>query len=233
MKLLSLVTLLLFLAVPAQAQLGFATLEHDFGKIQEGAKVTYTFVVTNRGANPLTIRSVRPSCGCTTPSFTADPIEPGGAGEIVVEFNSAGRPGPFRKSIGVMAEAGEKEVGETLYILGDVKRESLTAGVPQGHLLFDADAHDFGAVAADAQVSHVFKVQHTGARPIKIEEVKTYPEGLHVVTPDGPIFAEDLVDIRVTVPAGAADGDFDYAIVLKTDDEAQPTKSLRLTGAMR
>lgn len=224
--------LLLFVAAPTQAQLGFATAEHDFGDIEEGAEVTYTFVVTNRGRDPLTLRSVRPSCGCTTPSFTAEPIEPGGAGELVVAFDSAGRPGPFRKSIHVTAAAGDKQIAETLYITGDVQRPSLTSGVPQGHLLFDADAHDFGPVSADEQVSHVFTVQHTGTRPVRIKEVKTYPDGLHVVAPTDPIFADDVVEVRVTVPAGAAQGPFDYAVVLTTDDDAQPTKSLRLTGTM-
>lgn len=233
LKLTSLLALLLFIAAPASAQLGFATTTHDFGAIDEGETVAYTFVLTNRGGEPLTLRSVRPSCGCTTPSFTTEPIEPGGAGEIVVEFNSQGRPGPFRKSIGVTAMAGEKAVNETLYITGDVKQPGLSEGVAQGSLLFDTDAHDFGPVALDQQVSHVFKVQHTGTRPVRITEAKTYPDGLHVVFPDGPIFADDLVDVRVTVPAGAADGDFDYAIVLQTDDEDQPSKSLRLTGTMR
>lgn len=233
LKLTSFLALLLFVAAPAFAQLGFATTTHDFGAIEEGRTVAYTFVLTNRGGEPLTLRSVRPSCGCTTPSFTTEPIEPGGAGEIVVEFDSQGRPGPFRKSIGVTAVAGEKTVNETLYITGDVQQPGLAGGVVQGHLLFDTDAHDFGPVAADQQISHVFKVQHTGDRPIRISEATTYPEGLHVAFPDGPIFADDLVDVRVTVPAGIASGDFDYAIVLKTDDADQPSKSLRLTGTMR
>ena len=233
MRLLSVALLFAFvLALPVQAQLGFAVLEHDFGEIVEGEKPVYTFVLTNRGDVPLTIRRVRPSCGCTTPSFTTTPIEPGGAGEIVVEYNSQGRPGTFRRSVGVVAEVGEKTVEETLYILGDVRRPSLETGVAQGNLLFDADEHDFGAVSDEQQVSHVFEVQHTGGRPVKIESVTTYPDGLHVVAPDTPIFADDLVEVRVTVPAGAAQGPFDYAIVLKTDDEAQPTKSLRLTGTM-
>ena len=233
LKLTSLLALLLFIAAPASAQLGFATTTHDFGAIDEGETVAYTFVLTNRGEHPLTLRSVRPSCGCTTPSFTTTPIEPGGSGEIVVEFDSQGRPGPFRKTIGVTAVAGEKTVNETLTIAGDVQQPGLSDGIAQGRLLFDADAHDFGPVEADQQVSHVFKVQHTGGRPIRISEATTYPGGLHVVFPEDPVFAGDLVDVRVTVPAGAASGDFDYAVVLQTDDADQPSKSLRLTGTMR
>lgn len=227
---LPLVALFLLLAAPAAAQLSFGTTTHDFGEIAEGVEVRHAFVLTNEGEAPLTLRSVRPSCGCTTPSFTTEAIAPGGTGEVVVAFDSEGRPGPFRKSIYVSADAGGEPVEQTLYITGRVEHETLTTGVPQGNVLFDADAFDFGTVAAGRPVTRVFKMQHTGQRPIRITEVRAQPEGLDVAVPTAPVFAGDLVDIRATVPAEAVAGPFDYAIVLVTDDEAQPTKSLRLTG---
>ena len=207
LKPLALLAFLLALAAPAHAQLSFAATTHDFGEIQEGLEPAHTFILTNEGAEPLKLRAVRPSCGCTTPSFTTDEIAPGATGEIVVAFDSQGRPGPFRKSIHVVAEAGGgATVEETLYITGDVKRESLTAGVTQGNVLFDKDAFDFGRVAADRQVSHVFKMQHTGQRPIRITEVTSHPDGLHVIYPTTPVFAGDLVNIHVTIPAETAAG---------------------------
>lgn len=230
LKSLFVLTVAVLFAVPAHAQLSFATTTHDFGTMQEGAKPDYTFIFANDGQVPLKIRSVRPSCGCTTPSFTADPIAPGQTGEIVVAYNSQGRPGPFRKSIRVTAEAGDVKMDETLYITGDVEQETLTTGAPQGNVLFDTDAFDLGPVAADQQVTHVFKMQHAGTRPIRISAARSYPEGLRIIFPTTPVFADDLVDIRVTVPASAAEGNFDYAVVLTTDDETQPAKSLRLTG---
>ncbi len=220
------------LAMPAHAQLTFATTTHDFGGITEGAMATYTFTFTNDGAVPLKLRSVRPSCGCTAPTFTTDSVAPGATGEIVIAYNSQGRPGPFRKSIQVTAEAGDATAEETLYITGDVARETISAamGAPQGHVVFDTDTFDLGPIAGDQQVTHVFKMQHAGTKPIRITEAKSYPEGLRIVYPTTPVFADDLVSIRVTVPAGTTGG-FDYAVVLTTDDDVQPTKSLRLTGA--
>jgi hypothetical protein len=219
------------LAVPAQAQLSFATTTHDFGGITEGAAATHTFIFTNDGAVPLKLRSVRPSCGCTAPTFTTDAVAPGETGEIVIVYDSQGRPGPFRKSIQVTAEAGNAAVDETLYIVGDVARETISAaaGAPQGNVVFDTDAFDLGTVTSDQSVTHVFKMQHAGTKPIRITEAKSYPDGLRIVYPTTPVFADDLVSIRVTVPPGTS-GDLDYAVVLTTDDDAQPTKSLRLTG---
>ncbi len=231
-KLLALLALLV-LALPAQAQLAFTTPTHDFGKVQEGEVPTYTFVFSNDGDEALTLRDVNPACGCTTPSFTTEAIAPGGTGEIVVVYNSEDRPGPFRKSIRVTATMGDETLTETLYITGKVQRDVLTEGVAEGNLLFDTDAFDLGPVPTDQQTTHVFKMQHIGTRPIRITEAKSVPEGLRVVYPNTPVFAGDLVPLRVTLRAGAEEGDFDYAIVLTTDDEAQPTKSLRLTGTVQ
>ncbi|MEM1043747.1 MAG: DUF1573 domain-containing protein [Bacteroidota bacterium] len=220
----------LALAAPASAQLAFTATTHDFGVLQEGEAPTYTFAFENEGRAPLTLTAVRPSCGCTTPSFTTEAVAPGGTGEIVVAYDSEGRPGPFRKSVRVTAEAGGETLAETLYITGTVEREAITDGVAEGNLLFDTDAVDLGPVPADRQTTHVFRMQHTGTRPIRIAEAKSVPEGLRIAYPNTPIFAGDLVPLRVTLRAGSPAGDFDYAIVLTTDDEAQPTKSLRLTG---
>ena len=232
MKSLLVLAVAVLLAVPARAQLSFATSTHDFGAITEGAMATYTFSFTNEGAVPLKLRSVRPSCGCTAPTFTTDAVAPGESGEIVIAYNSQGRPGAFRKSIQVTAEAGDTTVDETLYITGDVESVGISAvtGSTQGNVLFDTDAFDLGPVVADQQVTHVFKMQHVGTKPIRISEAKSYPEGLRIIYPTTPVFADDLVSIRVTVPAGTS-GDIDYAVVLMTDDDAQPTKSLRLTGS--
>ncbi len=225
--------LLVLLAAPAEAQLAFATTTHDFGAVTEGAVPTHTFVLTNEGDTALTLTAVEPSCGCTTPSFTTDPIVPGATGEIVVAYDSEGRPGPFRKSIRVAAATGGARLTETLYITGEVEREVLTEGRPQGHLLFDADAFDLGTVAKGREAAHVFRVQHTGTRPVRITDATSTPEGLVILYPNTPLFAGDLAELQVALPGDLADGDFDYAIMLMTDDEAQPAKSLRLTGVVK
>lgn len=77
-----------------------ASLTHDFGKIKQGVPATYEFKITNKGKVPMVITNVAPSCGCTTPEWTRDPIAPGGQGSIKATFNAAS-PGPFNKSITV------------------------------------------------------------------------------------------------------------------------------------
>jgi hypothetical protein len=73
---------------------------HDFETIaEEGGDVSATFVVTNNTNAPIVITSVRASCGCTTPSWTKEPIEPGKTGAVTATYSPKGRPGPFEKTV--------------------------------------------------------------------------------------------------------------------------------------
>lgn len=77
--------------------------EHDFGKINEGEKVSYSFKFENTGKSDLLISNVIASCGCTVPSFPKKPIAPGETEFINVQFDSKGRSGNFTKDITIYA----------------------------------------------------------------------------------------------------------------------------------
>ncbi|NNF58558.1 MAG: DUF1573 domain-containing protein [Rhodothermaceae bacterium] len=220
----------------AQGVLTFDTLEHDFGAMAEGETPTHTFVFTNTGDQPVRLAAVRPSCGCTTPEYTTDPVAPGTQGEIVVAYNSQGRPGDFRKSIAVEAEGAEPRL-TTLRITGMVTPATIQNGVTQGGVQFDTESYAIEAVAPESEIAHTFKMQNTSTRPLRIEEVRTFVDGVSVTAPTTrPIFAGEVVNIEVLIPRAATvarpDGTFDVAIVLATTDELQPSKSLRVRGSL-
>ena len=81
----------------------WSTTEHDFGTIKEGDEVRKVYTFKNTGESPLIIENVRPSCGCTAPSWTKTPIPVGGSGEIEVLFNSKGKPNAQNKTVTVIA----------------------------------------------------------------------------------------------------------------------------------
>ncbi|MCS7085469.1 MAG: DUF1573 domain-containing protein [Bacteroidia bacterium] len=87
----------------AKTTIAFEKTKHDFGVIAEGDSAVYDFVFTNTGKNPLKITKVKPACGCTTPSYTKDPVAPGEKGYVRVKFDSNGRPGKANKDVTVFA----------------------------------------------------------------------------------------------------------------------------------
>jgi len=93
--------------------------EFDFGTVDEGEIVKHLYTFKNTGSVPLVISNCKGSCGCTVPTWPKEPIQPGGSGEIKVEFNSKGKPGPQRKQVTVTANTTPTET--FLVIKGDVK----------------------------------------------------------------------------------------------------------------
>lgn len=110
-KLMLLSVVMLFaITILAQKQTGpLLTWEkgtHDFGEVVQGSKVEFTYKFTNTGTEPLIITNVQPSCGCTLPkSWSRDPIMPGGSGELVIAFDSAGKFGKLDRTTAVVSNA--------------------------------------------------------------------------------------------------------------------------------
>lgn len=74
--------------------------------------VTTQFEFTNTGKSPVIIKRVSASCGCTTPSYTREPVLPGKKGVISAKYSTVARPGTFNKTITVYTN-----VPDTVYVL--------------------------------------------------------------------------------------------------------------------
>ena len=123
MKNLLILSAFIFACIFANAQtansgstkMKFNKLEHDFGNQPQGKPVTYEFEFTNESNEPIVLENVKASCGCTTPTWTKEPVMPKKIGTIKAQYNMA-RDGAFRKSITVTTKDGENV---TLYISGN------------------------------------------------------------------------------------------------------------------
>ena len=80
----------------------------DFGTTEEGETVRHTYRFTNYNSYPVTIKNVKPSCGCTSPDWTKDSISEGESGYITVEFDSKGKFGVQHKSLSVTFERSDE-----------------------------------------------------------------------------------------------------------------------------
>ena len=113
------VALMAVAAIAQQPVITFEKTEHDFGKINESdGRVSTVFSFKNEGMAPLVLSNVRASCGCTTPTWTKEPIEPGQTGSITVTYNPNGRPGRFQKTVTITSNATEATT--RVYIKGEV-----------------------------------------------------------------------------------------------------------------
>lgn len=185
------VALLVALAAgPAAAQgaLAFDADGHDFGRLGEAEPVRHTFRFTNAGDAPLQLTRVEAACGCTTPSWTTDPVPPGGAGAVEVAFDPEGQAGPFDRVVHVVADGAEPSA-QTLRISGTVVPAFVARGVALGPLTFERDRVETTVEGGAAQTS--FRFANTGDRPVRIERIEATAPGVEVVFPERPVFADE------------------------------------------
>ena len=100
----------------------FPDTTHDFGMMSAGERAEHEFSFKNTGKSPLIITEASSSCGCTIPTFSHQPIPPGGSGTMKVLFSSAGKQGHILKSITVSSNAFPAV--RILTITAEVKPES-------------------------------------------------------------------------------------------------------------
>jgi len=144
---------------------------HDFGKINEAdGRVTTVFNFKNEGMSPLVLSNVRASCGCTTPNWTKEPIEPGASGAITVTYNPNGRPGKFSKTITVTSNA--KEPSMRLYIKGEVIPKPAQPvnkyTVKVGELSLASNQLDFGEIYTGKTMTKTIEYANQTQSPITV-----------------------------------------------------------------
>lgn len=87
----------------------------DLGRIPRGSIAEGTMRFRNTGHSDLQITRIFSECGCTVPSYSTDPIPPGGEGEIKVRFKSKSRPtGMFYKTLRIRSNADNTRVNLTV-----------------------------------------------------------------------------------------------------------------------
>jgi hypothetical protein len=109
---------------PASVEvLGLKENGFDFGKIPQGRPVTHNFEFTNNGKEALKLESVQASCGCTTPEWSKEPVEPGANASIKVGYNAAAE-GPFTKTVTIAYNGNQVK---TITISGTVYKAPATS----------------------------------------------------------------------------------------------------------
>ncbi len=105
----------------AGAQIYFPETEHDFGKVKEGEVVNYVFKFENKGTQPLLVKNVKTSCGCTAAITSEKELKPGQTGTIKVDFDTKNRMGKASKTITVVSN-DLNEPSKVLTIYADIQK---------------------------------------------------------------------------------------------------------------
>lgn len=105
----------------AGATIYFPEMQHDFGKVKEGEVVSYNFTFQNKGTQPLIIKDVKTSCGCTAAVVSEKNLSPGKSGSIKVDLDTSNRQGRMSRTVTVVSN-DTNDPNKIITIIADVSK---------------------------------------------------------------------------------------------------------------
>lgn len=226
----------------------FGEKTHNFGDLKKGDKAEHVFTFKNTSDHPVKLTNVKASCGCTTPNWTREEVEPGKEGEIKVSYNS-NRIGPFNKSVTVQYENGPSPL--ILYIKGKVeapeggtpvvstppKKPAINYSIPRGGVSFEKMIENLREINSEETRELRFRFRNTGNKVLKItDKVEADPEFTlkpehKVLQPGQESMLNVYVDGKKMRELNRKDGYFSKRIAFYTDEEgASAKKQVTING---
>ena len=200
---LSVLLFFIVFGLSAQPKIIFDKTQHDFGRVGEGEGTTsHDFTFKNTGTAPLIIQDVRTTCGCTTPEWTKQPINPGATGYIKVSYDVKGRPGAIDKTITVHSNSSSSP--DHLRIVGEVipveRHPSETFRYTAGTIRLDDMHVSFNRMYSHEKPSLTVTAYNPGPDAVKISFVNLPAYIKTEVTP-ATIKQGEKASIKVTYDA--------------------------------
>ena len=225
----------------AQGELKFKTDLHDFGTIEEGVQATHKFEFTNVGTEPVIVSNVQASCGCTTPSWTKEPVLPGKKGEITASYNSNGRPNAFNKTITVTSNAKTPSVVLTLKGVVNPKVQVSPAPVvpvksapspdelkKSPTCVLNKTQHNFGKLEKGQNVTPKVTLMNTGLTDLKIEQIASACNCVSHKLAKPTVKAGETAELELRYAPRKANAAGNELVTLYTNDLNKPTLQVTL-----
>lgn len=165
------VTLTLLPSLATLAQVEWLEEEYDFGTWREAEGPRQGFArFVNRGSEAVTIRRVRPSCGCTNVDWPETPIAPGDTATVRFSYNPAGRPGKFGKTVKVYLSDSDtpKFIRITGTVIGTVNSLADKYPVAVGQMRLSERTVDFGDVVHGKSKHTYISAYNASEQPMQI-----------------------------------------------------------------
>jgi len=175
----------------------FAEKSHDFGAVPRGGIVRHPFVLANRLTVPISVVSLRVSCGCTSGTASASVVQPGKTAIIEAQMDTRNFVG--RKSttlfVAVMAGAEQAEVGlgVSSLILSDV--------------VLNPGSVDFGMIGRGQAPSQVLAIDRIGRPDWRITKMVSGSKALNASLQEtrragGSVGYQLTVSLKPDAPSG-------------------------------
>lgn len=192
---------------------------HDFGVVARAANTEHRFELSNPFNSNLHIRSVRASCGCTTPIVETETIPPGGKGSILARFNTGSFTGQRSASLTVTIDSPvftELQLNVQGYIRSDI--------------VFSPGEVSFGAVPQGEPQSRELVLNYAGRQDWAMTEISSPADFIKVTFAETERATNRVsYKLNVQLTEAAPAGFFQNQLIVKTNDRRLTSVPLKVS----
>ncbi len=203
--------------------------EHDFGEITQGQKVTYNFIISNSGGDALKIEDVRASCGCTAAKPEKTVLGPGEGTNIKVTFDSFGKLGNQVKHIYVETNDPDQKLLK-LKIKAVVLPKDYSDSVKTSKIIFPESLHNFGTVPEGKVVDYTFNFHNGGNAELIIKDIKTSCGCTAALASSKKLEPNEEGTLKVEMDTKNRSGKMVRTVSIYSNDPKTPVKVLTLSA---
>lgn len=214
-------------ATPVPSALEVPERVKDFGSVPQGEVVSHAFKLVNTGSQPLTVKGVRPTCGCTVAEFDRE-IAPGKEGFVRARLDTTGFSGPITKSILVITD---DSASPTVSVIMKADVQPYLEALPRPLLRFNAiqgepavqkvtitseQPDSFSVTGFDSNVPFITATSR------KLEERELLPGK-----------SKDQYEVTLSLAADAPTGPISATVTVLTDHPKAKKVTLKIYGVVR
>ena len=200
----------------------------DAGTVSQGIVFDAVFDLVNEGDAVLTVKAVRPTCGCTVADFDRE-IAPGATGHVNAKLDTKDFSGPISKSILVMTDDAQNPT-VTLVIKADIR--PFVEILPRPLIRFNAVSHEsmsqtFIVAAADpAQSLKVDKIE--SSVPFIATSFRKLDDDELIVGK-----SKDQYEVTMSLTDATPVGPVNAVLTVNTDVKEAPKVPVKIYGVVR
>ncbi|MCJ7812023.1 DUF1573 domain-containing protein [bacterium] len=134
----------------------------DFGTVKEDTVLQGNILFVNSSDEPVTIKNVRTSCGCTVAQVTKRKCAPGDTLNVPFSFNTKGYEGLVRKTITILFQ--EDDTNDTSFVIqANIFQE---IEILPNHFQFAINQSN-----SDSIISDIFTIKNYMKNPLQIHKI--------------------------------------------------------------